>query len=221
MSRAINRIQKQAFALKENPMLIIDKEFVIGVMELFRNKLPLLQDFYDYHYEKKKQQRIGKSGERVLPEKLLLDKLFNPTHLINIKSDNEMKPLSETLADTIMQEFTDKRKEIHDHSSFIKGKYSWALTTEAKKKLGLGLLANNNVSESLFGGATHNADAFKMINLRNADGMPLNRFNETCSRPITYAQRRIKAFMQSHSTQLLTLCFLQMNYHSGKEFCTR
>ena len=54
---------------------------------------------------------------------------------------------------------------------------SWKNESEAEKKSGLGLFANNNVSKSTFGGLTNKVETFSMIGLTNAGGMLMARQN--------------------------------------------
>ena len=53
MSRTVDRMYEQALLSKENPMLIIDEEFMMGVMNPFKDKLPPFADFQEFHYGKK------------------------------------------------------------------------------------------------------------------------------------------------------------------------
>ena len=76
-----------------------------------------------------------------------------------------MEELGEILANLLIFNLTDTRKVIHNHLSMIRGLYSWEKYTDKEKKVGLGLLANNNISESLFGGLMHNIERFRMISL--------------------------------------------------------
>ena len=48
---------------------------------------------------------------------------------------------------------------------------SWKNESEADKKSGLGLFANNNASESPFGRLTNKVETFSMIGLTNAGGI--------------------------------------------------
>ena len=72
------------------------------------------------------------------------------------------------ISKTLTQELTDKRKETHNHLSAVEGKHSWIKCTEEDKQAGLGLHANNNISESSFGTLTHFVNAFKTIGSANA-----------------------------------------------------
>ena len=53
MGRLIDRIHGQSLLFKENPLLLRDKYFIMGIMKPFQDELPSFVEFYEYHSGKK------------------------------------------------------------------------------------------------------------------------------------------------------------------------
>ena len=53
MCETVDRIYEQALALKENHVLIVNEEFVMGVMKLFKDELPPFADSHEHRHGKK------------------------------------------------------------------------------------------------------------------------------------------------------------------------
>ena len=73
-------------------------------------------------------------------------------------------------------------------------------TTEAEKEAGLGLFANNNVSESTFGGLSNQVNTYAMIGLNNAGGMALARQNGDFNITRTRAKNKNKGKHGEHQS---------------------
>ena len=80
-------------------MLIINEEFVMGVMKTFKDELPHFEDFYEHHYGKKNQNRVVRNAKKFIPNKELLDEILHPKNPTNIEDDLLMEGHGETLAD--------------------------------------------------------------------------------------------------------------------------
>ena len=67
--------------------------------------------------------------------------------------------------ETLLQEFTDKRKAIKNHLSYIGEKYLQDKATNRDKEASLELYTNNNIAESVFRGLTKAITKSSMISL--------------------------------------------------------
>ena len=64
----------------------------------------------------------------------------------------------------------DPNKATHNHLSTIGGENHWSTATEDEKESGVGVLANNNIYESLFDRLEERDDSNFMIGLSNVRG---------------------------------------------------
>ena len=76
-----------------------------------------------------------------------------------------MKNMGILALETLLQEFTDKRKATKNHLSCIEGKYLWDKATNRDKEASLGLHANINIAKSVFRGLTEMITKSSMISL--------------------------------------------------------
>ena len=178
--------------LKEEPELLRNKEFMMGIFKPFRDELPPFREFYEHRYGKKTQYRVVRNLNKELPNRELLNELFYPQDPSNLETDYLLNDHGLLIAETLLNELTDKRKATHNHLSAVDGKYSWKLCADDEKAAGLKLHANNNVSESSFGTLTYFINTFNMIGLTNAGGMALARQNGIFNTEIPHAKNKDK-----------------------------
>ena len=65
-------------------MLIINEEFIMGVMKSFRDEISSFADFHEHHYLKKNQHRVVRNDNKYLPNKELIDEIFHPKNLTSM-----------------------------------------------------------------------------------------------------------------------------------------
>ena len=94
------------------------------------------------------------------------------------------------VAETLLSELNHKLKATKNHLSSAGGVFSWAKATEEEKLAGVGIKANNDVAESVFGGLTHNLEKSSMIKLSSAGGLAMTRQNRDFDTTITHARRK-------------------------------
>ena len=68
-------------------MLVINEEFMMDVVKLFKDELPPFAVFNECHYGKKTQHRVVRNANKFLPNKELLDEIFHPKNPTSIKTD--------------------------------------------------------------------------------------------------------------------------------------
>ena len=109
----------------------------------------------------------------------------------------------------------------HDHLPAVGGLCLWQNFTEEEKKVGLGSLANNDVSESSFGGLAHNVERFGMIGLAHAGGIALARQNGTLNRDSMFDRNKKKCMCVAQNICVVANIVLQMRYMLEMELCTQ
>ena len=72
---------------------------------------------------------------------------------------------------------------------YIEGELSWAKASEEDKVKGLGVYANNNISESIFGGLTKALTKASIISLTHAGAISQTKRNRNFSRELIYTKR--------------------------------
>ena len=85
------------------------------------------------------------------------------------------------IKEILLREFRDKNKEMFNYSSSNEGMNCQKNTSEAGNKSGLGLFANNDESESPFGGFNNQVETCFMIGLTNAGDMAMARQHGDCN----------------------------------------
>ena len=127
-----------------------------------------------------------------LPYLELRKELFYPSDATNVESYFLMEELGLLLASTMLSELRDNRKAAHNHLSSLGGAMCWERETNAEKEAGIGTRANNDISESSFGGMSDNLKKHGMISLANAGAMSLARQNGDFDSELLLAKNKTK-----------------------------
>ena len=121
---------------------------------------------------------------------MLKEELFNQQDASNIETDFLTEEIGSIVATTLLKEFTDTRKSTYNHLSALDGRLSWDKATYEEKSAGLGMFANNNVSESIFGGLTENITKYSMIGLSHAGAMSQSKCNGDFTKELVCSARK-------------------------------
>ena len=108
---------------------------------------------------------------------MVKNELFNPADPRNVETDRVKDDIGFVVAETLLKELSDEKKETHEHLSMNNGMHSWNRTSEAENEAGKGLFANNNASESSFGGLTNQVETYSMTSVTNTGGRAIERQN--------------------------------------------
>ena len=190
MGRLLDKLYEAIELLREEPMKIINESFMMGIFVDFELEIPPYKNYIDYLYNTKTQYKVVRDRIKYQPFKELRKELFNPTCESNIETNCLIENLGIITANTLIDEFRDIRKATRNHLSCVRGIYSWNHISDEEKKAGLGLYANNDVSESAFGGLTEALIKSSMISLAHAGAMSQTRRNGDFSRTLLYARRK-------------------------------
>ena len=188
--RLLDTLCNKMTLLGESPSHIINEEFMMGLFNEHKNEIPPFNEHINYLYNDKVQYKVVRGRVKYQPLKLLREELFHPIDPSNIETDFLMEDMGSITSETLLQEFTDEKKATSNHLSEIGGKYSWELTTDSEELAGVGLHANNNASESAFGGLTEALTRSSMISLSNAGAMSQTRRNGDFSRTLLHAKKK-------------------------------
>jgi hypothetical protein len=109
-----------------------------------------------------------KSGTKVVHYARLLNQLFSPTCLADIKTGQHIIELARSAADAIRTELQDKKKATYKYLLISGSEYSWNHSGDEKKKALLENTATNDKGERTLGGTTANIQQFGKIALSSA-----------------------------------------------------
>ena len=210
MGRAVDIIFDSMTMLANEPEKLIDESFMMHIFDPLINELPPLKDYLHYYYNDKKSYKIVRDQIKHQPHQVVRNELFNPDDASNVETDYLMEEIATIIAETYLKELQDPKKATFKHVSNNDGIYSWKNTTEAEKEAGLGLFANNNVSESTFGGLSNQVNTYTMIGLNNAGGMALARQNGDFNITRTRAKNKNKGKYGEHQSIISNQLYLDI-----------
>ena len=107
------------YFLKDNEALLRNKEFVIGMLKLFREELLICKEFYEHRCGKKMQHRAARNSNKELLNRELLNKIFYSKDPSNLETDFSLDNLSALIAETSIEELIDRIKAAHNHLSAV------------------------------------------------------------------------------------------------------
>ena len=183
MGRLVDTLEENVIVLQSNHINIVNEEFMMVMFASHINEFPPFKENIEHAHEKKAQHKVRRDSASLVPCTLLRKEVYDPQDASNIETDFMMKELGEIISNTMLGELRDKKKAKSNHLSSTGGLFSWNLCADVEKEMGKGIRANNNVSESSFGGLTEALTKNSMIGLTNAGAMSMVRqngdFNQT------------------------------------------
>ena len=102
-------------------MKIIDRNFILGLLDELRQDLPPLQEHYEYFYNKTNRHKVAREKIKYQPNQALLYELFSPSNPINLESYFIMEHLCIIVAEILTKEFDDRKKATHNYLCVIDG----------------------------------------------------------------------------------------------------
>ncbi len=125
------------------------------------HELPPFKTYWDEMLSKRQMSIIAwKSGTKAVCYARLLNQLFSPNHLTDVKTGQCFIELARTAANAICTELQDEKKVTYKYLLISELEYSWNHCGEEKKKALLGNTATNDKAESTLGGTTANIQRF-------------------------------------------------------------
>ena len=163
---------------------IMDEEFMMGFFADIQNSIPPFKEYYKHMYNKKTLKLLVPGESKVIPLRILRDKLFCTTSELNKQIVEITASLGKIAASALLTEIRDPKKATSDHLSRVAGKFSWGNTTLDEHTCSLGKIAVNDPAESLFGATTRQLQCFGRVSLGNAGGVSVVQANGDMNRII-------------------------------------
>ena len=143
-----------AFALiEEDGEKLLDEEFIMNIFSPLYNQLPEFEEYLTWYFEEKASYPVGITNdeERILAMDEARAELFYPTQACNRQSNEFCHRLAENIGSRVCSEMEDPRKSLHLHLSKCDGEFSKKMTSEEVRVASIGMRANNDPSEQMFG----------------------------------------------------------------------
>ena len=169
MATVVDLLDKAFFEIVADGEKLLDEDFMMGIFDSLKLKLPPLQEYLDYMFEGSKGCLVDSRREvdKVLPWDILRCELFYPTRRDIVQTLPASIELASEAAQVFRREFRDEKKATHKYLSEIEGERSMRNISSKEKEAGLGVAASNCVSERGHGASTADLQTFGTIDLQH------------------------------------------------------
>lgn len=144
-------------AIVDNPKLIHDEAFMMGITKQWSDELPPLKEYLHHEFELKQTNYVNSpdaSAPKPVPLKMVRKELFNPTDEDNKDSTSKLEALAKIAAQTWIRELLDPKKATFQFMSESGSPYCWANRTPELKEALMGRKVVNDLAKSAFAGVT-------------------------------------------------------------------
>ena len=142
---------------------------MMGMLTVWEKELP---ESKEYRHDVIEKNRTGyfndTAKEKAFTLKELLKELFTPVDQDNKDTNPILENLALVVAERWIEELLDPTKVTYMLMSESGGAHSWDMASDELKKSLFGLMAVNNLAESVFEGLTAQLEVFERIGLANA-----------------------------------------------------
>ena len=160
-----------------DPKKILNKTFMLGIFNLFKNKLPPFKEYMDDLFEMKQYARV-------------IAEVFTPKNARNKESRGITIELALVAVKAMLKELLDKKKASYKYLSCSGSEYSWEHCPKHIHKACLGKRATNDLSESAHAGVTYNIQQYGKIDIKRAAAISQVKSNSDFSRLVVKQIKR-------------------------------
>ena len=164
----LDKLKLDLEAIVEDPQLIHDEEFMMGMMDEWAEELPPFKEYLTRQFEKKKTSYFASTRAKAVPLKELRKELFHPSDEDNKDSTSMLEIVAVIASKAWVKELLDESKATFPFMSVSKSEYSWEYCSAEVKEALLGIMAVNDLAESSFAGVTAQVQVFGRIDLASA-----------------------------------------------------
>ncbi|KAL7523561.1 hypothetical protein ACHAXR_000896, partial [Thalassiosira sp. AJA248-18] len=169
LGKVMDKLKADLESIVEDPALIHDESFMMGVMSEWSDELPEFQEFLTHKFENEKNSYFASDSQtKAVPLKELRKELFHPTCQDNKDSTPMLEKLASVAAQAWINELLDPTKGTYQFLSESEGEYSYEHSSEELKAALLGMVAVNDLAESSFAGVTAQVQVYGRIGMANA-----------------------------------------------------
>ena len=165
MGKAIDALYDALILIEQDGGLFLDEIFMNGMFDKIHTDdsgicvaLSPLVEAMKYQYERRQTNVID--GYKVLPCDQLNAELFYPKSLANVETTGLVKTMACEIVDCVLHELHDPKKATSHYLTSTDGKFSWGNTTDNEDFACLGMMGNNDHTESLCASLTHQLQYF-------------------------------------------------------------
>ena len=172
MCECVDLMDKACAKIVKNGKKIMDDDFMFGIFDPIKNKVPPFAEYLEYMFDHKTSSPVGsfKTEDKVTPWDLMRCDIMFPTRKDIVQSAEMTADIGVHFGVVMRHEFRDTGKATAKYLSAIKGAKSLKKVSRAERNASLSLSASNSVSESLHGASTDVLTAFGTISIPNAAG---------------------------------------------------
>jgi len=204
MGQVLDKLKTDLESIVEQPELIHDESFMMGMMSKWADELPPLKDYLTRKFEEEKTNFVpsssasssttvaeaSSSATKAVPLKELRKELFHPTDQDNKDSTPMLEKLAAVAAQAWIDELVDPTKGTFRFLSESEGEYSYDHSSAELKEALFGMTAVNDLAESSFAGVTAQVQVYGRIGMANAAAISDMARNGFMHRPTTAEEMR-------------------------------
>ena len=189
MGKVLENLKDDLNIIVDQPELIHDESFIMGMMDPWAVELPPFQEYLD---QKLKQQKTNyfnlTSTTKVVPLNELRKDLFYPINQDNKDSTTILEDLGVVYATRWVQELLDPNRDNYPLISESAADYSWDGSPDNLKEAFLGFMSVNYLAEISLSGTTSKFQVFGQIGMDSAAAIRNMARNGLLDRPTTNKQ---------------------------------
>jgi hypothetical protein len=191
MGHALNILREKVMQIEEYPQLILEEYFMINIFSTLFYLTPF-KDYLEFMFTKRRMSVVARrSGSKVMHLQMARLEIFNPRNETNINTTTRVVELGTVAMVTLLREFHDSKKASHKYFSVSKSEFSWEYCPQHHKQATLGIMAVNDVAESVLGGCTRNVQIGNRIHLSSAAAISDAKRNHIFDRPIPSKRKTV------------------------------
>ena len=191
MGKVLDKLKIDLEAIVDEPELIHDESFMMGLMEEWADEVPPFREYLTHQFEEKKTPFFNDdSGTKVLLLAELRKELFQPTDPDNKACTKFLEEYAQIAAKRWIVELIDTTKGTHRLMSECEGDLSWDHSSEEMKMALMNMVAVNDLAESSFAGVTAQVEVFGRIGMVKAAAVSDMSRNGFLNRPVTINEKK-------------------------------
>lgn len=169
MNRVLDHLLADVRSIADEPQLIHDETFMMGMMDKWKEQLPPFKEYMKHQFEDKTTKLFGdSSGTKAVPFHEVRKELFHPTDQDNKDSTPMLEELAVIACKAWVEDMLDEKKATYLCLSVSGSEISWDHCPDEVKEALYGHRATNDLAESCFAGLTRQIEIGNRILMTNA-----------------------------------------------------
>ena len=161
MGKVLDKIKYDLSMIVDQPELIHDESFMMGMMDPWNSELPTFQEYLDHKLKQHKTNYFNSTPTtKAVPIKELHKEMVSPTYQYNKYITQMLEELGVVSETRWVQELLHPKKATCSLMSESRAQCSWYVLTDDLKEALLGFMAVNDLAESSLAGVTDQLQVF-------------------------------------------------------------